>query len=1089
MSGWTVVDSVSNKSLPIQGTSGSGVGVPYIAPSPASQDPVGKMRVSTPQSLIDTDFEYGTQPTKWESIGLQNNRQSLYYIPQQPREITTVTGNGTRTVVINMANTSGFVVGSPIYVQNSSDSNANGWYYVEAVTPSTNITYTASANVAAGNQYNATLTYVYLGYFYSGCGIQIGAGAFSTNTSTTTVTTSTQHGLSAGSLVYVTGVTATATGGGTGSINNGAGGAGTALTLTVSPSAGPSAVRTGMTVAGAGVTTTTITATTQSLFNATFDGTTSAMTYVSGTIPTIGMQLTGVGIAANTYIVSGTSPNFVVSTIPTAGVGVAVTGYAWTVATSQGPVGPVALTFTSTLVSSAPNGAWVVATVPTPNTFTYATVNNLGSGSTMSNAAGTTVLFARPSGYVEPRTFDGGVAFSSGAAVPDQQLIRQTRRYFRYQSGKGIQFSTGSSLQPPLFTTSIVSSSGTVTVTCRYAHNLTVGSTIQVTGVNQGGFNGIYNVATVTSPTVFTYVAPNSGSQTATGPVVKVTPTIWYGSNSRIGFFDQQNGMFFEYDGKTLYTVWRNSVQQINGTVTVTQGSTNVTGSGTAFTSQLFPGQFIVIRGQSYRIINITSDTALNISPEYRGVSIAGAVVSMTVDVKTPQSRWIDPCNGTGPSGYTLDLTRMQMWYIDYSWYGAGFIRWGLRASNGQIVYVNQQTNNNARFEAYLRSGNMPAHYEISGLGPTTYPVQGLSASGSTISANVTSLQTTIPVASTAAFNAGGGVASLGNEYIYYGSLSTVTGAGNLVDCVRGFGNTAADDQTSGTSIAPSSIQVADAAGFYVPPAGSTGSIKVSNATSVEYITYRGITNTGIIYGLSRSQTGGNAAPQTFAAGTVTAITFASPDTVPSLSHWGSSAIMDGLFNDDKSLIFNYGMNTPLTVTGSVNPIVIMALRIAPSVDNGTTSTLGNKEIINRMQLQLDSLGLYTTGTGFLINLVLNGFASGAFSGAFQTPIQQLNGITSSLSQIALNTNAITVTGGESVAAAYTATSGPTTLDLGGVRDLGNSILGGGTTLSVPTGQAGFYPDGPDILYVVATPLTTTTSSIVARLSWKEAQA
>ena len=90
--GWTVVDSISNKSLPIQGTANSGANVPYISPSPGSQDPVGKFRMSTPQSLIDTDFEYGTQPTKWESISLQNNRQSMYYIPQQPSTVTAIFG-------------------------------------------------------------------------------------------------------------------------------------------------------------------------------------------------------------------------------------------------------------------------------------------------------------------------------------------------------------------------------------------------------------------------------------------------------------------------------------------------------------------------------------------------------------------------------------------------------------------------------------------------------------------------------------------------------------------------------------------------------------------------------------------------------------------------------------------------------------------------------------------------------------------------------------------------------------------------------------------------------------------------------------
>ena len=74
------------------------------------------------------------------------------------------------------------------------------------------------------------------------------------------------------------------------------------------------------------------------------------------------------------------------------------------------------------------------------------------------------------------------------------------------------------------------------------------------------------------------------------------------------------------------------------------------------------------------------------------------------------------------------------------------------------------------------------------------------------------------------------------------------------------------------------------------------------------------------------------------------------------------------------------------------------------------------------------------------------------------------------------------------MAAAYTNTNGQTTLDLSQVRDLGNSILGGGTTNNIPSAQSGFYPDGPDILYVCATSVTGTPT-IITRLSWKEAQA
>jgi hypothetical protein len=482
----------------------------------------------------------------------------------------------------------------------------------------------------------------------------------------------------------------------------------------------------------------------------------------------------------------------------------------------------------------------------------------------------------------------------------------------------------------------------------------------------------------------------------------------------------------------------------------------------------------------------------MQVSPEYRGTSISNAIVSVTLDFKTPQSQWLDPCNGTGPSGYNIDLTRMQMWYIDYSWYGAGYIRWGVRGTNGLVTYVNQQQNNNKQFEAYMRSGNMAAHYEVSGIGPSTYLTSALSGSTTTITSDVLSLANTIPVAETNRFNAAGGVAKMSNEYIFYAGLSTTTGAGNLLNCVRGYGNTAADDQSSGTTISPSSFYVASAAGLPISSAtagGATLQFKVSSTSgNTEYINYTGITPTNLVWGLTRAQTGGQGTAQAFATGVGSAVELATPDSVPALSHWGSSAIMDGLFDDDKSLIFNYGTVANVTLTaGAVCPI--LAIRIAPSVDNGQTGLLGAKEIINRMQLQLFELGLVTSGT-MLINLVLNGYCT-SFSGGFASPTTGItNGFTSSLAQVAFNTTpTATISGGESVAAAFTNSSGQTTLDLSGVRDLGNSILGGGTSSSVPTAQSNFYPDGPDILYVVAQNVDTAAKTILARLSWKEAQA
>ena len=965
MSGWTVVDAISNKSLPITGNTNSGAVAPYVTPSPGAQDPVGKMRVSTPQSLIDTDFEYGTQPTKWESVALQNQRPSVYYIPQQPLSVVSLVGlnnSGPYTLTLTVASSITIANNTAIYIQNADNATINGWAWI--VTGGTGTTFTVtiapSSSVSFSafvDYYNAGYTYIYLGYFYQNCSIPLATNGITVNTgSVSSITTLYPHGLSVGSYVYL------------------------------NPA-----------------------------------------------------SLTGA---------------------------------------------PAGL-----------NGAYIVSTVTSPNIFTITTVGVTVSSPT--NASGLTgVIFARPAGYVEPRSFDGGVAFSAGGAVPNQQLIRQTRRYFRYQSGKGIQFSTGSSFKPPLFVTSIVNVgnatiTSTMQITTRYQHNLVVGASILVQGCTQPWFNGTFTVTAVTPNTIQYVISPNNPATPfsyATGNF-RVTPLSWYGSNSRLGFFDQQNGLFFNFNGQTLSAVQRNSTNQISGSVSVTQGSATVTGTGTIFTGQLIPGQFIVIRGQTYRVTFISSDTTLYITPEYRGTTISNVICSVTQDTVYPQSQWnLDKCDGTGPSGYNIDLTRMQMWYIDYSWYGAGYIRWGVRGPNGLIIYVHQQQNNNKQFEAYMRSGNMSAHYEVNGLAPTTYMVQKLDNSGSSLPNGVTEATTTIFLGFPTAFGTGPGVALIGSsiasppyELVYY----TARVGSNLVGCVRGFGGTDARTWDAGTNCQPSSISLFDAIGF-----PSTGSVAVSNgaAGNTEIITYLGIYG-NLLYGLNRGQSGGSSA-NLYAGGVSCPVALSSPDSVPSLSHWGSSAIMDGQFNDDKSLIFNYGTQKLTTTTSLTQVTPILAIRIAPSVDNGQIGTLGQKEIINRMQLQLFELGIYATGP-LLVNLVLNGYVSAGYTGTFTSPVTQgVGAYTSSLAQIAQNTlNSVTLVGGESVAAAFTNSNGQTTLDLSQVRDLGNSILGGGLNNTVPTSQTGVYPDGPDILYVCVTPLAATGTDVFARLSWKEAQA
>ena len=79
---------------------------------------------------------------------------------------------------------------------------------------------------------------------------------------------------------------------------------------------------------------------------------------------------------------------------------------------------------------------------------------------------------------------------------------------------------------------------------------------------------------------------------------------------------------------------------------------------------------------------------------------------------------------------------------------------------------------------------------------------------------------------------------------------------------------------------------------------------------------------------------------------------------------------------------------------------------------------------------------------------------------------------------------------GEKIFTFFSNDGGVTQQDLTFVRDLATSIIGGASTSHVPVAPTLKYPDGPDTLTMVATPIGSITSgSIIARLSWTEAQA
>lgn len=97
------------------------------------------------------------------------------------------------------------------------------------------------------------------------------------------------------------------------------------------------------------------------------------------------------------------------------------------------------------------------------------------------------------------------------------------------------------------------------------------------------------------------------------------------------------------------------------------------------------------------------------------GVSVVvrSYVSGAAVDTAVAQASWnIDPLDGSGDSGITLDLSKVQILFIDFEWLGVGSIRFGF-VIDGVIYYAHQVNNANAITSVYMSTPNLPVRAEI----------------------------------------------------------------------------------------------------------------------------------------------------------------------------------------------------------------------------------------------------------------------------------------------------------------------------------------------------------------------------------------
>ena len=1004
-------------------------------PAETYHDSVNKLRISLPQSQMDTDFEYGTQSTKWEGLSMINNNPFAYKgdTPYTVTDVQVTTNSKTVTVSINPTSPNLALpsAGGAIFVQDTTFPGANGVFIVDAVQGAQNtFTYTASYPwvAGAGGIFDGARTAMYVGVHYStsdiGGSLTFAAGS-GTMLGSVQVTCTNVHGLEVGNEIAI------------------AGSAGTNV-----------------------------------------------------------------------------------------------------------------------------NGSWVVARVQSPVVFNYFP----DAAPTGSIDTGTKKLYPRPQGNSVHRAFDGGVKFSTNSISKNQQAIRQTKRYFRYQSGKGVAFSTGSILAPSIENIDSITSSGTtVTVVAAGPHNISRDTVVDIRGVDDNNYNGTFQVSDVINPYTFRYIATTAPQETIASGDYTVSPINSYGCNLEIGMMDAQNGIFFRYANGQLSVVRRSSTYQLSGKVTVTFGSslvssfTSPNGQGTKFARQLNTGDFIVIRGSSYRVDGIISDTQLLIFPDYRGPSASNVPVSKTQEIEWFQNEWnIDRCNGTGKSGYALDATKMQMFYMDYSWYGAGFIRWGFRGTDGNVLYAHKIPNNNLNTEAYMRSGNLPARYEVNTLSLAVNASKTISNSDTQIFTDQSLVS--FPDSGTLRIRQATGTSTAVTEYVNYTSKSSFkqdiissNATGNLLTVSSTTGLSAGGTQTivferpfanvvagktyfiatvpnsttftitstagsstpisittqSGSTLSPISVgqsgsfnglvrEKAGATGVTITIASGSSTGTVSSAVGIQkgqQVIGPNIPDDAQVYSivattitLTRAVTAanptgvifsplGSGAAQTFSFSTTQPISvdLLQATSVPQISHWGSSVIMEGSFDTDKAYVYTIGSRSQKQIAASATRGLI-AVRVAPSVDNSITGAFGTRELINRMQLILRGVDVISTGK-FFMEVVLNA-----------RPSQEnvwINTGGTSLSQYSLLTASTELVGGEVIFGFY-ADNGVNNYDLDIIKEISNSILGGGSngySTSTPPSSSGIFPDGPEVISIRCTNLETVARNLDVRLSWTEAQA
>jgi hypothetical protein len=172
-------------------------------------DPVTKLRVSSPENLIDTDFEYGLQPTKWETLELINNTPSFFSKSGDTTlsDIEAITTNaGTLEITVTTATPHLLASGTPIQVTGTKVVTADGSFIINSIPNPTTFTYLCKDTQPTTASIEDLYTSIITGEFFQGSQLRIadaeGIVTDDEAPSTLTVRTESPHGFGLNTPFY-----------------------------------------------------------------------------------------------------------------------------------------------------------------------------------------------------------------------------------------------------------------------------------------------------------------------------------------------------------------------------------------------------------------------------------------------------------------------------------------------------------------------------------------------------------------------------------------------------------------------------------------------------------------------------------------------------------------------------------------------------------------------------------------------------------------------------------------------------------------------------------------------------------------------